>query len=258
MSISKSFSGQAPSSAFVKAHAAQEVYHHLQKLTGDRIVFLDVDDTLITPVSRSFRAIHAGPVKNLIDEIKSSPEKYPQFEDIISAWRLQRQIRLTDQAWPVVLKALKKQGPVYALTQMNTGPFGQIESMERWRHQELAHLDLLFSPSPGEHRPTAPAKNYPAFYQGILMTGDKTKAETLQAFGAHLKAPTFVMVDDRAHHLEDIGALCAKENKNFLGILYEEKLPLESPQDPKIYALQKTTLIEEKRWLEDEDALAEL
>ena len=247
-----------PTDHMVCAGTAQEVFNHVQKLPHDTVILLDVDDTLITPVSRTFRSTSKGDVKNLIDEIKANKKEYPDFDAIISSWRLQRQVRLTDPAWPQVLETLKKTYLVYGLTQMNTGKFGEIPSVEQWRYEELKALGLTFSDVPEAlktPKTVESQKELPVFYQGIMMTGSASKAETLQSFSQDLRGSTIVMVDDRQKHLDDIATFCKKEQKNFLGILYQEIFTDNRPQDPDVYALQKKMLCERYMWLEDDAAL---
>lgn len=238
-----------------KAQTARAVQDYIDSFAQGGLILLDIDDTLITPVSKSFRSPSTGKVKNLIDDIKAHKQEIPDYEAIISAWRLQRQVRLTDPQWPEVLDQLKKQHTVYALTQMDTGAFGSISSMADWRYKELRAMGLTFSSMP-EDRLRAPTTSQdPQFYQGIMMTGALSKAATLQTFKKNLPSSKLVMVDDRLGHLEDIAALCAKEKRSFLGILYQEEGAAEAPlQDPAILALQKKTLLAQHVWLEDEEA----
>tara|TARA_A100000171_G_C2139425_1_gene153527 strand:+ start:6745 stop:7476 length:732 start_codon:yes stop_codon:yes gene_type:complete len=236
---------------FLSAHSAHDILIYLKDSYDQTAVLLDVDDTLITPVSRTFQS---APTKHLIDEIKRNKHLFPEYEKIISAWRSQRQVRLTDPDWPLVLKDLQKKGPVFGLTQMNTGSLGSIPSMEKWRYEELTSLGLIFSThsSPALERPDC--KDQPVFYKGIMMTGATSKAETLAAFRPYISATKFVLIDDREIHLKNLADYCQKEGIEFTGILYTGagKGPL--PQDSVIYEMQKKYLLENHSWLEDDEA----
>jgi hypothetical protein len=119
----------------LEAKTAHEVLTQLEAIDNAITIFIDVDDTLITPRSKTFRA---APYNKLIDEIKANKHLYNNYETIVSNWRLQRQSMLLDEAWPEVLQKLKQKFPVFALTKMDVGSFGNIPSMEQWRYNELS------------------------------------------------------------------------------------------------------------------------
>lgn len=244
--------GRRPVSKIIKAHKAEEVLESIHSFSSEALLLLDVDDTLITPASKTFRSSMTGDVKNIIDEIKGDKEKYPNFEDIISRWRLQRKVRLTDPRWPDILKSLIKDYTIFALTQMNTGAFAQIPSMEAWRCEELSSLGLVFTeftvPQENETKEAA------AFYKGIMMTGKLSKSETLSFFEAHLPSVPVVFVDDRQKHLEDVAAYCQTRELDYLGVLFQENFSSEETQNPKIASFQKDVLLKEGLWLEDDQA----
>lgn len=243
-----------PPSHFITARRAEDVYRSLKTAPPEATLLLDVDDTLMTPVSQSFRSSSSGCVKNLIDEIKSQKDLYPDFEDILSQWRLQRQIRLTDPQWKEVIATSVLQRPVYGLTQMNTGPFGRIPSMQDWRYKELLSLGLRFTEATLSNKMTP--KDVPVLYKGILFTGHLSKSQTLSFFQEALPLAPIVFVDDRQKHLEDVGQYCQNHGLEYLGILYQEDSSEASPQDPQIIALQKEWLVTRQQWLEDDQAKA--
>lgn len=247
-----SFSSPLKEASFPTATTAKEVYRLLRDLPPDTVVTLDVDDTLITPVSRTFQT------SNMIDEIKAHQHLYPNFEEIVSHWRLQRKVRLTDEDWPPVLADLKTAFRVYGLTAMHTGRFGAIASMEQWRYEELKGVSLTFSEGK-EDTPLTDENEGPAFYQGIMMTGGWSKSETLARFWPFLETSTLAFVDDREAQLQDVQAFCHKRTIPFVGILYQKReSATEQKPSPDLYALQKKTLIEEEKWLEDEEAQQKL
>lgn len=210
-------------------------------------VFVDVDDTLITPQSTTFRK---PPFNRMIDEIKANKIMYHNYEHIISTWRLNRKVMLVDDAWPDVLTNLKQHYEVYALTQMDTGAFGTISSMEGWRFQELNRLGLTFSDDTSHilssHRSAS-------FYKGIFMTGPNTKAETLAIFKDQLQdVQTVIMIDDRDAHLNDIAEFCKLTKRTFMGIHFRGVEALTGEPDPTHARMQKEYLIERLHWLEDD------
>jgi hypothetical protein len=129
----------------IVASTLQEVQEALSKLQADAVIFIDVDDTLITPLSKIFRA--KSSYRFLIDDLKKNRENFPNFEMILSHWRLQRKTILVSPQWPELMNVLKKTHPVYALTKMETGAIGDIPSMENWRYEELKDKGIFFTSS---------------------------------------------------------------------------------------------------------------
>lgn len=224
-----------------------EIVRHLEGLPPSSILFIDIDDTILTPVSTTFRQ---APYKHLIDDIKQHKKHYPDYEAILSHWRLNRKVQLVDPSWPATLEKLK-QHRVFGLTKLDTGAFGAIPSMEEWRYTELQALGIHFSE--GLSIPSGPIQGA-SFYEGVFFTGPNSKSQTLLYFLEYLKADTFVMIDDREEHIEDIRRLCAQHAIPFIGILFKGLSQLQDRADPALAALQKEYLTQHCLWLEDHDA----
>jgi hypothetical protein len=92
-------------SLYLPAKTANEVLDYTSNLPKNTIIFVDIDDTIITPVSKTFRK---PPFNKIIDEIKQDKNKFKNYEEIISNWRLQRKAMLIDQNWISTLSELKK------------------------------------------------------------------------------------------------------------------------------------------------------
>lgn len=225
-----------------------EILAQLQHMPEHTIIFVDIDDTVITPVSKTFRS---PPYNQLIDEIKKNKERYTHYEAILSQWRLQRKVMLIDEDWPATLETLKKHYRVYGLTKMDTGALGAIASIEHWRYAELKSLGIEFS-----NDGTIPQEliHNASFYKGLFFTGPNSKSQTLLYFLEYLNGSTFVMIDDRKEHIEDIRQLCQEHSIPFIGIHVKALDQLKDRPDPAIAALQKQYLIEHLLWLEDADA----
>ena len=222
----------------------------LSNLPENAIIFLDIDDTIITPVSKTFRK---PPYNNLIDEIKKNQDKYPNYAEIVSNWRLQRQVRLTDESWPLLLAQLQEKFAVYGLTKIDIGTFGNIKSMEKWRYQELKSLGIEFS-----NRFNIPEGviNGAAFYKSLLMTGVNSKSETICHYSRYLKTNTMVLLDDKQAFLEDVQEFCEKNAIQFVGILFKGLDKFCDEPDPAIALFQKEHLIQYAEWLEDDTAMS--
>ncbi|MDX2050262.1 MAG: DUF2608 domain-containing protein [Rickettsiaceae bacterium] len=233
--------------SFITLASANEVLLFLKKLPKDSIIFVDVDDTIITPVSKTFRK---EPYNKLIDEIKKERSKYENYEEIISNWRLQRKVMLVDQDWPDTLLRLKIKYKVYGLTKMDHGKFGNISSMEKWRYEELKSLNIEFS----NNELIPPSVDDSAFFKGIFFAGSNTKSETLLYYLKYLNASTYVMIDDRPEHLEDIRKFCENNSIKFIGILYKGMDRFTDSPDPDVALFQKKYLIQNAQWIEDDEA----
>ncbi|KJV61903.1 hypothetical protein [Rickettsia amblyommatis] len=80
---------------FKTADSAEKVYDLIIENAPTRAsIFIDVDDTLITPKSKTFKK---PPYNQIIDRIKENKSSYDNYEEIISNWRLQRKVILSDE-----------------------------------------------------------------------------------------------------------------------------------------------------------------
>ena len=226
-----------------------EIISQLQP--GDWFI-VDVDDTLIAPKAIMFRP--QSPSYGFIDSLKkTAPQTLPK---ILSTWRLNRKTMLVEPQWPEILKQLKNKGvTVLALTQMNTGSFGKIASMEKWRATELTQLNLTFSPFAIDSVETIIASDEAAtLYQGILFTGSHSKAAVLEAFIKKYHKPNrIVFIDDRLHQVEDLSEFCKTTNIPYHGYHYlgASKLPYDALKD---FGAIQTQMIANCQWVEDEQA----
>lgn len=239
---------------FETADSAEKVYDLIINKTPANTlisIYFDVDDTLITPKSKTFRK---APYNQMIDRIKDNKSNYDNYEEIVSNWRLQRKVILIDEEWVEVISKLKAKFPIYGLTQMNTGQFGNISSVEEWRYKELKELGIEFSDNEELAIYNSGQKDDAIFYKGIFITGNHSKSGTLSKFSNELNASFIVFVDDREKHVEDVGNYCKKNNIGFLGILFDGLKNLTGKPDPKLAEFQESHLIENAKWLEDEEA----
>jgi hypothetical protein len=241
----------------VTAYTLPEIESSLADLPSDAVIFLDVDDTLITPISKLFRV--ASPHRRLLDELKRERDKYPHFAALISHWRQKRQTKLISDRWPELLTTLRNRHTVYALTRMDTGSIGTLSSIEKWRYDELAAKGLLFVPQfDGVSEAVVladPTKECAAtFHQGIFFTGVFEKSDVIAAFlRLHRRVPV-VLVDDRPDTLESVGRECARQGVPFLGILFKGVELIAGEPDPQVAAFQVRHFLEHTEWLEDEEA----
>lgn len=239
----------APS--FPTASSALEILDLINNIPTNALIFLDVDDTIMTPKSITFRK---PPFNQIIDRIKVNKSDYDNFEEIVSNWRLQRKVMLIDEEWSNLINNLKENYQIYGLTQMNAGQFGNIPSMQEWRYNELKELGIEFSDNKELAIYNTAKKDDAVFYKGIFITGDHSKSGTLSKFSQDLLVSFIVFIDDRTKHLEDVQDYCKKNNIGFLGILFDGLKRLAGEPDPKLAEFQESYLIENAKWLEDEEA----
>jgi hypothetical protein len=251
-------------SCFQHKWSAQEIWKHLKDLSEKSIIFFDIDDTLIKPASRTFNGL---PYNQLIHNIKANMDHMANAPKIISQWRLQRKTVLMDPDWPMVIEALKKNHLVYGLTKMEVGCFGDIDSMEQWRYQELRFLGLEFSDlvPDGFSQDLKDSgsgilwpffshnQQGPTFHKGIFMTGKYSKGQTIEFFFDVLPL-SIVLIDDQESHLKDFAQLCYKRSLKFQGVLFKGLEQWISWDNSLVPDLQKKYLMEQLIWLEDVQA----
>lgn len=241
----------------ITAYTVSEVKDALSNLPKRAVIFIDVDDTLITPQSKVFRS--TSPFRVIIDQIKKQRDRIPNVEMILSHWRLQRKIRLVSDEWPAFIHTLKKHYLVYGLTKLETGRVGAIPSMEQWRYDELKRQGITFTPSclgVSEGILVDDAFNpYPAtFSNGIFITGSFNKGDVIAAFLKAGRPPQIVLIDDRPEYLKDVIEECNRHSLTFLGILFKGVELISGTPDPKVAEFQKQHLLEKAEWIEDEEA----
>lgn len=241
----------------ITASTLAEIQNAFSSLPEGAVIFLDVDDTIITPQSKVFRA--SSPFRNIIDQIKKQRDHILHVEKILSHWRLQRKSILVSEQWPVFINTLKKRYEVYALTKLETGRVGAIPSMEKWRYEELKEKGVTFTPTcPGLAEGILVEDGshpYPAtFYRGIFITGSFNKSDVIAAFVKNRRPPLIVLVDDRLEYLQDAIEECNRQSLHFLGILFKGAEYLPGEPDPKVAEFQKQYLLDHSQWLEDEQA----
>lgn len=239
--------------ASMECISLKELQLHLDQLQAGDFLVVDIDDTVITPRSMMFRP--QSPHHKIIDNLK----KQPNTDPIVAIWRLGRHVMLVEPQWPEIIESLKNRGViVIALTQMHTGTFASIPSMEKWRADELRSFGITFSPY--ATKAVEILINNPmsaTLYQGILFTGSHSKVDTLKAFIAKYgKPPKILFIDDRSEHVQSLRAFCESMQIAYIGCHYKAvlSLPYDSSQD--FGDIQSQKLIKEKVWLEDVQILA--
>lgn len=232
----------------------QEIF---KTATADSIVLCDVDDTIITPKSKMFR--YNSEFKNLIDVIKKNRENIPNFDTIIGNWRLNRKAMLVSSLWPSIIADLKtKNIPTYALTQLDTGKVGPIESMEEWRYQELKNLGIEFTHKFNEKEnyiviSSDQGTSHAVFHKGFFLTGLHSKAQLVKEIISVQKPDHIYFIDDRKDHVIAVEEVAKEASILYTGIFYKGVELLDGKPNELIVTEQKKQLLENAQWLEDEE-----
>jgi hypothetical protein len=140
---------------------------------------------------------------------------------------------------------------------MDSGKYGNIESMDQWRYGELKNLGITFSQN--EAFANFPKSNninrckmLPSFYKGIFLTGSWRKKEVIKDI--FLPNDHIVFIDDRKYQIEDVYNVCRESSIGFTGILFTGSKLIKGKLDDDIAKIQKFYLVERGVWLEDDEA----
>jgi hypothetical protein len=214
-------------------------------------IFLDVDDTLITPKAKAFRA---PPTCHMIDNIKACKDTLPNYKTILSNWRLQRAPMLVEEAWPKMIKKWREKGHwVFALTHMDTGAFGAIPSMEQWRFNELKALGICFSDASCLYGDDTKQKKA---FEGIFITGPLSKTDILSALNlSTLQQKPLIFLDDRLEQIQRMDDFCVHNAIQSHCIHYRGVDNCPGQPDAALASFQEQWLRQKAIWLEDDEAL---
>ena len=232
----------------------QEIF---KNATSDSVVLCDIDDTIITPKSKMFR--YNSEFKNLIDVIKKNRINMPNFDTIIGNWRLNRKAMLVSSLWPSIIADLKtKNIPIFALTQLDTGKVGPIESMEEWRYQELKNLGIEFTYKFNKKEnyiiiPSDQGTSHAVFHKGFFLTGLHSKAQLVKEIISVQKPDHIYFIDDRKDHVTAVAGVAKEASIPYTGIVYKGVELLDGKPNRLIVTEQKKQLLENAQWLEDEE-----
>lgn len=216
------------------------------------ICLWDIDDTIIVPKSLTFQA---HKYRDMISDIKQNKHLHPNYELIISTFRKNREVMLVDDSWPTVLSALRAKITSYGLTKIDSGRFGIIDSVEKWRYEELKAHGIEFDP---QLQNVTNTQNMPSLYNGIFFTGTYSKGKTLEYFAKHFTTcDLLIAVDDKEENLWEISEFCTTRGINCSTILFNaiELLAQSTQINEQAFQIQRNMLVENLRWIEYNEAL---
>lgn len=209
----------------IKISSVKEIKSNLN-VTKNTLYIFDIDNTIITTKS------NFGPK---IDRLKNMRKNYidtNEIDQLISKWRLSREVILTDAEWPEFLQSIDRP---YALTKIDVGHFGEIPSIENWRNNELRNLGIIFNdvcPIDGQtyKQPIEISVENATFFNGIFYTSHALKGDVIKKILSNNKYDLVVFIDDRVEQLEDVRRGCAE-----LGVDY---LPMQFVLETENYYIQ--------------------
>ena len=242
----------------------------LESIDTDTLVTFDIDDVLIIPKDQILQTKNRKYLEKLNQRLEQSVGK-KNADIFYSIIFTQRDNGPVDVKMKDIISELQSKGiKVLALTNCFTGSFGNIESMEDWRYNELKkhgyHFDLswrVLKPKvfTGLEKTgkglSAKNSSMPVFKSGIVFTSAVSKGQALEAFlqYARIVPKKIIFVDDKRKHLESVEEIAKSHNIPFIGIEYTavSNIPA-SPLREKRANLQYEVLEKEKKWISDSEA----
>jgi thymidine kinase len=231
----------------------------------DTLIIFDVDEVLVHPKDQILKINHINNMAELFDQIKVRLT-------LEQAWELQSIILLQSEYEPVnndiirLIAETQKNGiNTIALTQLMTGTFGKVSSLEDWRVNSLNAFGYDFSKSwatlkdrkfddmPSILYPS----EFPMFKQGVIFTCDHSKDKILKAFlhYAKFQPKKIILIDDMEKHIHSIANFANEENIEFLGVKYTAAYDFDKePFNAMRAQLQLETLESKHIWLSDKEA----
>ena len=228
----------------------------LAKAKANSLVLLDVDDTIITPISAMFAANSEH--RSFIDDFKKDSSKYPNFGEMLETFRLMRKVKLINSDWGKLIDQSKDNGAnVYALTQISGEKVG-ADSLKEWRYKELSSLGINFTENFDQTSDSviikAKKNDSALFHKGVFITGTNTKSIVLEQILQKIEPLEVIFVDDRREHVDDLAKVCKTKEIDYFGIHYTGAQGINAKINQAVIKLQKEYFTQQGKWLEDHDA----
>ena len=235
-------------------HTISSYQESLPDVNENTLVLFDVDDTLIT--SPALNPNYFTWWFKLLFVLRYPTYIFTNWENAYSLLWTTVPFTLTESSVIKVIKNFQeKHATVLALTSMESGSYGVIESMPAWRYTMLQHMGIEFSQQFADHMfENFPAyrSNYPTLYKGMLCANQQNKGEVLQAFltYAKFKPSHIIAFDDSLNALQSIGKTCEAASISCTLIQYTH------PKTPDTWntwqALKQFEyFIKDHRWMND-------
>lgn len=186
------------------------------------LMLFDIDDTVITTASHFVNNIDT--LKDKKDSLSDSDKEL--CNELISSWRLERPVFLTDLDWS---NFLRNSIHCYGLTKMDVGRFGCIPSIEQWRYDELRSNGITFNVQyPITEReydqPHSVGLNDATFFKGIFFTGNAKKGDIVKELLKTNKYTSVLFVDDKVEQLQNVQSACDEMNIKCKPLQFQHKV----------------------------------
>jgi hypothetical protein len=240
----------------------EEIENALKDLDSNALVVFDVDETLIISLDRIRRKNSELFIQQLNNTYFSTIQDDKHKEYLHSIQLLMSEQKLIEPKIQELIKNLQEKNiRVIALTNISTGSYHAINSMEDWRYRQLYDLGIDLS----IHNPEILTFNqlpkgrsaHPIFYKGILATArscqkGKTLTELLNQL--NWKPSKIVFFEDCKSHAQSVYDCMLK-----LGIPCEvyHYLATQSNVEPiniEIAQFQYDYLLKNQIWINEETA----
>ncbi len=220
----------------------------------------DVDDVLITSIDEILKPQN----KESLEELRHDLEKRYSKAELDELYSIIFQGRKKVPVHPDMIKLiahLQSKGiKVLALTHCITGKFGNIESMEDWRIQEIEKLGYFFNKSwkDLEEKSFEEKDGKQAlFKKGVIFTNHLPKGEVLKAFldYTHLRPKHILFIDDKKKNVQSVQEIARHLDIPYTGIEYKAvEYAKYVPLNKERAKFQFAILEKEHVWLSDEEA----
>jgi hypothetical protein len=224
----------------------------------ETIVFIDLDDTLMTPKSLMI-SHNSNPYRLFIDNMITLGKRVTHYNVSVAKWYQQRQVKLVEDAWPEYIQKLRSKGAaVYGVCTMPL----HLVNIEEKRYLEATGLKIIFTNKINdkellEIEKTAPWFSF--FYKGIIFTGQYSKSHTLMEFLRATEVPKkLVFITNIKHELERVEEHLRVFDMDYYNVLYLGVKEISGRPEEKLVKFQQQGLIQSGIWLEDDVAKAAL
>jgi hypothetical protein len=222
----------------------------------DTIIFIELDEVLFMPKSKMFH-YNDNPYRLFISDLISLGGEHSRYLIPVAKWYQMRKLVLVEDGWQSFINDLKaKNIPVYGFCTMPI----QMNDIEQYRFAEAENLGIKFTDKVNDKNVLQLNKqgNWPSvFYHGIIFTGSFNKSQTLADFIklTNLSPKKIVIFDKNKNELQRLERSPLIVSRiEFYNILYLGARQLLEQPDQAVVTLQQRTLLENGKWLEDEEA----
>lgn len=221
----------------------------------DTIVFVELDEVLVMPRSKMFY-YNDNPYRLFISNLISLSNENSKYFAPLIKWYQSRKIRLVEDGWQNFIEDLKKKNiPVYGFCSMPI----HLENIEAYRLKEIEELGIKFTAQVNGKDLVEINKQggwKSVFFHGIIFTGPFSKSQTMLDFIKVTNiSPKKILVFDKIKNDSQImDKTLRRFRMEYYNILYLGAREFKDKPDPNVVVMQQRTLLEQGKWLEDEEA----